>query len=75
MPHLRLLIDVIGGVVSGSFNPDLTRSGPFGREAGGNTDECGGVGSWSCGSEDEDDLDVFVEERAIEREFSDWQPV
>ena len=64
MSHpLRLLIDVIDSVANGSFNPDLTRSELFAKEAGGNVDECGSIASSSCGSEDEDDLDVFAEER------------
>ena len=53
----------------------MTRSGFFAREAGGKPDDCSSIGSSSCGSEDEDDLDVFTEEKAIEHVSVDWQPV
>ena len=73
MSHpLRLLIDVIDSVANGAFDPDLTRSGLFAREAGGMADDLGDESS-SCGSED--DLDVFAEEKAIEHVSADWQPV
>ena len=70
----RHLIGVIDSVADGSFNPDLTRSGMFAREAGGDLECDDSFESSSCGSEDEDDKDVFEEEQAIEHVAGDWQP-
>ena len=67
MSHpLRLLVDFIGKVAIGSFDPDLTRSGMFAREAGALLNVGDDIDSSSCGSEDEDDRDVF-EGRAGDR--------
>ena len=71
---LRHLIGVIDSVADGKFNPDLTRSGMFAREAGGEPAFEDDLDSSSCGSEDEDDKDVFEEEQAIEHVAVDWQP-
>ena len=71
---LRLLIEVVGKVANGEFDPDLTRSGLFAREAQGLEAEMDDACSSSCGSEDEDDRDVFAEEEAIEQISKDWQP-
>ena len=75
MSHpLRLLVDLIGKVAAGTFDPDLTRSGMFAREAGAQMAATDDIDSSSCGSEDEDDRDVFEEEQAIEQVAGDWQP-
>ena len=75
MSHpLRLLVDLIGKVAGGSFDPDLTRSGMFAREAGAVQDAGDDIDSSSCGSEDEDDRDVYEEEQAIEQVAGAWQP-
>jgi hypothetical protein len=75
MSHpLRLLVDLIGKVAGGSFDPDLTRSGMFAREAGASQDAGDDIDSSSCGSEDEDDRDVYEEEQAIEQVAGAWQP-
>ena len=71
---LRLLIEVIDNVANGTFDPDLSRSGLFAREAAGGAGDNDSVATSSCGSEDEDDQDLFEEERAIEQVASDWQP-
>ena len=63
---LRFLMDLIGKVAGGSFDPNLTRSGMFAREAGALQDAGDDIDSSSCGSEDEDDRDVYEEEQAIE---------
>ena len=71
---LRLLIEAIDSVANGSFDPDLLRSGLFAREAAAGADDGDSVATSSCGSEDEDDQDVFAEEEAIEHVARDWQP-
>ena len=71
---LRLLIEVVDKVAIGEFDPDLTRSGMFAREARGPEADMDDICSSSCGSEDEDDRDVFAEEEAIEQISADWQP-
>eukprot|EP00435_Cladocopium_sp_Y103_P044655 s723_g12.t1 len=71
---LRGLIDLIDKVAAGKFAPDLTRSGMFAREAGAAQDDQSSISSSSCGSEDEDDKDVFEEEVAIEQVAGAWQP-
>ena len=70
---LRLLIEVIDNV-AGRFDPDLSRSGLFAREAAAGVEDNDRVAASSCGSEDEDDQDLFEEEKAIEQVASDWQP-
>ena len=71
---LRLLVGVVEKVAGKQFDPDLTRSGMFAREAGDGAESDRSICSSSCGSEDEDDNDVFSEEKAIEHMASDWQP-
>ena len=46
----------------------------FAREAGASQDAGDDINSSSCGSEDEDDRDVYEEERAIEQVAGAWQP-
>ena len=71
---LRLLVGVVEKVAGNQFDPDLTRSGMFAREAGDGAGDDHSICSSSCGSEDEDDNDVFSEEKAIEHMANDWQP-
>ena len=70
---LRALVAIIEKVVAGSFNPDTTRSGMF-APAGAVYDGCSSSASSSCGSEDEDDKDLFEEEKAVEDVAGKWQP-
>ena len=70
---LRALVAIIEKVVAGSFNPDTTRSGMF-APAGAVDDGCSSSASSSCGSEDEDDKDLFEEEKAVEDVAGKWQP-
>ena len=71
---LRALVAVIEKVVAGTFNPDTTRSGMFASQADGSDDGPGSPASSSCGSEDEDDKDLFQEEEAVEAVAGKWQP-
>lgn len=71
---LRLLIDVVNKVERGEFEPDLTRSGLFAKEAGGADNDVDDIVSSSCGSDDEDDRDIHAEENAIEQVAGTWQP-
>ena len=61
---LRSLCQLINQVVSGEFNPDATRSGLFIPRR--DDDELEASDLSSLGSEDEDDADVFEEEKAVE---------
>ena len=71
---LRALVAVIEKVVAGTFNPDTTRSGMFASQADGFDDGPASPASSSCGSEDEDDKDLFEEEEAVEAVAGKWQP-
>ena len=70
---LRLLVDVINKVERGEFDPDLTRSGLFAKEAGNANDDGDDIVSSSCGLDDEDDRDIHAEEDAIEQVAGTWQ--
>ena len=69
---LRSLCQLISQVVSGEFNPDATRSGLFIPRPGDAELEASDLSS--LGSEDEDDADVFEEEKAVEDVAGRWQP-
>ena len=69
---LRSLCEIIGKVVSGEFNPDATRSGLFVPRPLGEDLEVSDLSS--LGSEDEDDADLFEEEKAVEDVAGRWQP-
>ena len=69
---LRSLCRIISQVVSGEFSPDATRSGLFLSRHDGLSDEVSEISS--VGSEDEDDADLFEEEKAVEDVGGRWQP-
>ena len=54
------------------FSPDATRSGLFLSRHDGLSDEVSEISS--VGSEDEDDADLFEEEKAVEDVGGRWQP-
>ncbi len=66
------MCQLITQVVSGEFNPDATRSGlfiPRPDDAELEASDLSGLGS-----EDEDDADVFEEDKAVEGVAGRWQP-
>ena len=72
---LRELVAMVDAVADGSFDPDLTRSGMFAREAERNLGDDSSSGEETSGcSEDEDDVEVFEEEKATEQIGGAWQP-
>ena len=72
---LRELVALVDAVADGSFNPDLTRSGMFAREAERNLGDDSSSGEETSGcSEDEDDIEVFEEEKATEQIGGAWEP-